>query len=87
MSVKEYWEAECALCGVYHCENYFCLDCFIHYAVETGADEGKLRQRIDGILKQSYISDLKFRIKRVEESSSKQGVLNEMYQELGELER
>jgi len=29
MSVREYWEEECALCGTYHCENYFCYDCQI----------------------------------------------------------
>jgi len=86
MSVKEYGEEECALCSVYHCENYFCYDCLIRYAVEAGADKEKLHQRIEGILKRDYISDLKFRIKEVEESPNKQNVLNEMYQELRKLE-
>ena len=82
MSVKDYWEEACALCGIYHCPNYFCYNCFICYAVEAGADEAKLRQRIGSILDQARILDLKFRIKRVEEGPGREDILKGMYQEL-----
>lgn len=86
MSVKEYWEEECSLCGAYHCDHYFCYNCLIRYAREAGADEAKLRQVMDGILKKDYISDLKSRIKRVEKEPDREAILNKMYQELAKAE-
>ena len=86
MSVKEYWEEECRLCGAYHCNNYFCYNCFIRYAVEAGADRAKLHQRIDALMEQDYILALKFRIKRVAEEPDREDILREMYLELKQLE-
>jgi len=42
MSVKELWEEECALCGLYHCQHFICGSCLIGYAVKAGADKEKL---------------------------------------------
>ena len=86
MSIKEFWEEECALCGTYHCGNYFCYNCLVRYAVEAGADEEKLRRKVDGFLREVQISDLEVRIGRVEKEPGKEVILEQMYTELRKLE-
>jgi len=44
MSINEWYEEECELCGTYHNKFYICPSCLIGYAVKAGADKDKLIQ-------------------------------------------
>ena len=39
MSVKGYGEAECSVCGMYHCESFYCKEC-----LDTKVEEAKAQQ-------------------------------------------
>jgi len=42
MSIKQWYEEECSVCGSYHNEHYICLSCMIAHAVRAGASLDKL---------------------------------------------
>ena len=51
MSINEWYEEECELCGTYHNKFYICPSCLIGYAVKAGADKDKLIQILNERLK------------------------------------
>ena len=44
MSVKGYGEAECSICGMYHCEAFYCKECLDEAVEESKAQQWQLDQ-------------------------------------------
>jgi len=38
MSVKGYGEAECSVCGMYHCEAFYCKECLDEEVKQVSAE-------------------------------------------------